>query len=119
MSVRASPFYLPPVNATPDWSGVYLGFYHGGYGFGDGSVAGSFFGPIAAAGEPIAFSIRLAILSAQSPADRSATTGRLQARYWVSKATLALPQSLAPETPLAPASIRSGRPVSWGEGPQT
>ena len=51
MSVQASPFWLPPVNATPDWSGPYIGF-NGGYGFGSGSVTGSFFGPIVAVGEP-------------------------------------------------------------------
>ena len=55
MSVQASPFWLPPVNATPDWSGPYLGF-NGGYGFGSGSVTGSFFGPIVALGEPLGFS---------------------------------------------------------------
>jgi outer membrane immunogenic protein len=55
MSVQASPFWLPPVNATPDWSGPYIGF-NGGYGFGSGSVTGSFFGPIVAAGEPQGFS---------------------------------------------------------------
>src|SRR5262245_39343459 len=59
MSVRASqwasPFFLPPVNATPDWSGVYLGF-HGGYGFGNSNVTGTFIGPIVAAGESVAFS---------------------------------------------------------------
>jgi outer membrane immunogenic protein len=54
-SVQASPFFLPPVNATPDWSGPYIGF-NGGYGFGSGSVTGSFFGPIVAAGEPLGFS---------------------------------------------------------------
>ena len=55
MSVQASPFWLPPVNATPDWSGPYIGF-NGGYGFGSGSVTGSFFGPIVALGEPLGFS---------------------------------------------------------------
>ena len=55
MSVQASPFWLPPVNATPDWSGPYIGF-NGGYGFGSGSVTGSFFGPIVAVGDPLGFS---------------------------------------------------------------
>jgi outer membrane immunogenic protein len=56
MSVQAmSPFYMPPVSAMPDWSGLYIGF-NGGYGFGSSSVSANFFGPIVAAGEPLGFS---------------------------------------------------------------
>jgi outer membrane immunogenic protein len=55
MSVHAaSPFFMPPVNAQPDWSGLYIGF-NGGYGFGSSSVSANFFGPIVAAGEPLGF----------------------------------------------------------------
>ena len=46
-----SPFFLPPVNSMPDWSGFYIGF-NGGYGFASSSVSANFFGPIVAAGEP-------------------------------------------------------------------
>jgi opacity protein-like surface antigen len=56
MSVHAqSPFFMPPVNSQPDWSGLYIGF-NGGYGFGSSSVSANFFGPIVAAGEPLGFS---------------------------------------------------------------
>jgi outer membrane immunogenic protein len=56
MSVHAmSPFYMPPVSAMHDWSGLYIGF-NGGYGFGSSSVSANFFGPIVAAGEPLGFS---------------------------------------------------------------
>jgi outer membrane immunogenic protein len=55
MSVNAvSPFFLPPVNSTPDWSGPYLGF-NGGYGFGSSSVNGAFVGTIAGF-DPFGFS---------------------------------------------------------------
>jgi outer membrane immunogenic protein len=50
-----SPFFLPPVNSMPDWSGLYIGF-NGGYGFGSSSVSANFFGPIVTAGEPLGFS---------------------------------------------------------------
>jgi outer membrane immunogenic protein len=57
-----SPFYMPPVNSMPDWSGLYIGF-NGGYGFGSSSVSANFFGPVVAgfpaigvAGEPLGFS---------------------------------------------------------------
>ena len=56
MSVHAaSPFFLPPVSSTPDWSGPYLGF-NGGYGFGSSSVNGRFVGAIVGLGEPFGFS---------------------------------------------------------------
>src|SRR5262249_51671610 len=56
MSVHAqSPFFMPPVNSMPDWSGLYIGF-NGGYGFGSSSVSANFFGPIVALGEPLGFS---------------------------------------------------------------
>ena len=50
-----SPFFLPPVNSMPDWSGFYIGF-NGGYGFASSSVSANFFGPIVTAGEPLGFS---------------------------------------------------------------
>lgn len=53
MSVQASNpfFYMPPVNPNWDWSGVYLGF-NGGYGFGNGGVAGN----LGRLGDPVGFS---------------------------------------------------------------
>src|SRR5262249_60749909 len=47
MSVHAaSPFFLPPVNSTPDWSGPYLGF-NGGLCFWRGSGKGALPGAVA------------------------------------------------------------------------